>query len=185
MHRKTGSFSSIRLPLILHSSAHRQSISIPLSKVSIHTCSSGVLEFKFKEVSLFRELALSRNRQGQPMLKERQLLKGENSILVEAIQKDKPVRMNYSKELQFHNLAEFLFQKKDENKVKRMVKLNKEEIQMLQKLYVETLAKVYESARGVFIDLMKCIKPNAFLEIQGISTEMENTDNHSNLTEVP
>ena len=43
------------------------------------------------------------------MLKERQLLKGENSILVEAIQKDKPVRMNYSKELQFHNLAEFLF----------------------------------------------------------------------------
>ena len=119
------------------------------------------------------------------MLKERQLLKGENSILVEAIQKDKPVRMNYSKELQFHNLAEFLFQKKDENKVKRMVKLNKEEIQMLQKLYVETLAKVYESARGVFIDLMKCIKPNAFLEIQGISTEMENTDNYSNLTEVP
>lgn len=99
------------------------------------------------------------------MLKERQQLKAENNITVEAIQKDKPVRMSYSKELQFHNLAEFLFQKKDENKRKSMVRLKKEEIQMLQKLYVETLAQVYESARGVFIDLMKCIKPNAFLEI--------------------
>ena len=56
---------------------------------------------------------------------------------------------------------------------------------MLQKLYTETLAKVYENVRGVYIDLMKCIKPNAFLEIQGISTDMENTDNYSNLTEVP
>ena len=36
---------------------------------------------------------------------------------------------------------------------------------MLQKLYTETLAKVYENVRGVYIDLMKCIKPNAFLEI--------------------
>ena len=139
--------------------------STPSSKVSSLAALKLLPEFKFKEVSLFRELALSRNRQGQPMLKERQQLKAENNITVEAIQKDKPVRMSYSKELQFHNLAEFLFQKKDENKRKSMVRLKKEEIQMLQKLYVETLAQVYESARGVFIDLMKCIKPNAFLEI--------------------
>ena len=36
---------------------------------------------------------------------------------------------------------------------------------MLQKLYIDNLGKVYESVRGVYIDLMKCIKPNAFLEI--------------------
>ena len=120
------------------------------------------------------------------MLKERQLIKAEQNIAVEAISKDKPVRMSYPKELQYNNLAEFLFQKKQDMKAGRKgIQLRREEIKMLQKLYTETLAKVYENVRGVYIDLMKCIKPNAFLEIQGISTDMENTDNYSNLTEVP
>lgn len=74
--------------------------------------------------------------------------------------------MSYPKELQYSNFAEFLFQKKFEGKAGRKVKrLRKEDIQMLQKLYIDTLAKVYENIRGVYIDLMKCIKPNAFLEI--------------------
>ena len=137
-------------------------------------------EFKFKEESLFREVALTRNREGLPLLKERQVIWSEQKIAVEAIQKEKPVRMSYPKELQYSNLAEFLFQKRSgPGAGKRAVKLKKEDIQMLQKLYIETLAKVYESVRGVYIDLMKCIKPNAFLEIQGISTDLENTENYS------
>ena len=94
--------------------------------------------------------------------------------------------MSYPKEVQYSCLAEFLFQKKSEQKAgTKGISLKKQDIQMMQKLYIDSLAKVYENVRGVYIDLMKCIKPNAFLEIQGISTDMENTENYSQLTEVP
>ena len=100
------------------------------------------------------------------MLKERQVIWSEQKIAVEAIEKEKPVRMSYPKEVQYSCLAEFLFQKKSEQKAgTKAIRLKKRDIQMMQKLYIDSLAKVYENVRGVYIDLMKCIKPNAFLEI--------------------
>ena len=48
---------------------------------------------------------------------------------MEAIQKEKPVRMSYPKEVQYNSLAEFLFQKKSETKAgMKISKLRKEDI---------------------------------------------------------